>query len=118
MKPKKSQHPGTIIAKQLHDAHLTMKDLAFLLEKSYGIVYAVVRGRRTISLDFAQKCSIIFGVPPETYLHAQIDYDLSNHPLRQKFEESMNNKYFKELPAFQAAKSNRKKKCGRKWVND
>jgi len=118
MTPKKTKHPGALIAKHLNDANLTMIDLAFLLEKSYGIVYAVVRGERAISLDFAQKCAVIFGVPPQTYLHAQTNYNLSNNRLDPVFKKNIEQRYFKELPRFQALKSNRNKTCGRKWTND
>src|SRR5277367_4296063 len=118
MKPKKTAHPGAIIAQQLTETNLTMKDLAFLLDKSYAIVHAMVRGHRPMTIDFAQRCALIFGVSPHVYLNAQNEYDLGNFPISVKDENKIKVRYFKELPRFQARKSNRKKNCGRKWVDD
>jgi addiction module HigA family antidote len=117
MKPKKNSHPGIIITQQMKDADMTMKDLAFLLEKSYHIVHAVVRGNRPISIDFAQRCALIFGVSPQLYLNAQNDYDLGNFPISRSTRNKIEERYFKEYQAFKANKSTHKLKCGRKWVN-
>ena len=105
MKPKKiPHHPGSIIAKQMLEAKFTIPDLAFLIGKSYGIVYAVLRYSRPISLDFAQRCALIFGVTPQFYLNAQTDYNLSLSPLKSTVEPEIKNRYFKEFPALKAKK--------------
>lgn len=118
MKPKKIPHPGEIIARQMKEAKINIPDLAFLIGKSYQIVYAVLRYSRPISLDFAQRCALIFGVTPQFYLNAKAEYNLSLSPLKSTVENEIKNRYFKEFPALKAKKSIYKKRCGRKWVRE
>lgn len=115
MTPKKYKHPGLIVAQQMKEHNLTIRDLAFLLGKGYQIVYGVIRGNRPISIDFAHRCAIVFSVSPLMYLNAQNEYNLGDFPLSARDRDKIMNRYFKELPEFQAKKSVHQKKCGRKW---
>lgn len=116
MKPKKIERPGAIICKQMIEAAFTMGEFATLLDKKYGAVYAILRGsdNRKLSLDFAQKCAVIFGVTPETYLHQQVAYDLAKYPLSPYYKKNIHEKW-KEIERLKGLKN--KKKAGRQWKN-
>lgn len=115
MKTKKINRPGERIYQQMVEAGLTVRDLAFLLGKTYTVVYYTVRGRanRRITLDFAQKCAVIFDQDPAVYLELQVEHDLCNHPIDAEFKKQLQNR-IKELVFLKKTKN--KRHAGRKWI--
>lgn len=116
MKTKKIERPGDLIYRQMREADLTVRDLAFLLGKSYHVVYYALRGRndRPITLEFAQKCAVIFNADPSLYLEIQVEQDLLKNPLDPSFKKLLPKKY-KELVAMKQV-GNNKRRAGRKWT--
>ena len=111
----KTNRPGKIIHKQMLEAGLTIKELAYLIDKSYAVVYYIVRGRenRLMTLDFAQRCAAFFGVDPRDYLYQQVDFELERSPLSHDYKKSLA-KRWKEL---QKIKATHKIEGGRKWTD-
>jgi plasmid maintenance system antidote protein VapI len=113
----KTNYPGKIIYKQMIEAGLTIKELAYLIDKSYAVVYYIVRSRqnRLMTLDFAQRCAVIFGVDPSLYLYDQIDFELENNPLPKICKKNIINrrKYLQKIKSKQ-----NKPHGGRKWTID
>lgn len=117
MKTKKINRPGELIYQQMINANLSVRDLAFLLDKTYGVVYYTLRGRenRSISIDFAQKCAVIFKCEPKIYLDLQTEYELERTSLDPKFKKLLA-KRLKELALIKKQQIN-KRHAGRKWKN-
>lgn len=112
-----SIQPGDILYAQMKEAGLTVKELAYLVDKSYGIVYAILRGYdgRKITPEMAQKFAIIFDDTPLTYMHQQAACDLDEAPLPLHYKIQLEQK-MKDLEKLRREKM--KRGCGevgRKW---
>lgn len=113
MNPKPIR-PSDILYNQMRNAKLSVKELAYLLDESYGIVYAMVRGydKRKLRLDFAQKCAFIFKCDPTIYFAAEIVANLLENPLDPNYES----KLAQLMLDLKKSKLKKKiKKGGRRW---
>lgn len=113
----KTNRPGKIIHQQMIEAGLSVHDLAYLMDKSYAVVYYIVRARedRLMTLDFAQRCAAVFDVDPRIYLHQQADFEVEKNPLDADYKKSLR-KRWKELEKIKALSN--KHHGGRKWTSD
>ena len=77
MKMKNPPHPGEIVADNLAEFGVTVKDAAEALGVTRQQLHKVISGRSSITPEMAVRLEKAIGSTADTWLRMQIDYDLA-----------------------------------------
>ena len=77
MKMKNPPHPGEIVADNLAELGVTVKDAAEALGVTRQQLHKVISGRSGITPEMAVRLEKAIGSTADTWLRMQIDYDLA-----------------------------------------
>lgn len=70
-------HPGRILAEDLHDAGISMNQLAKAIQVPMNRISAIVNGLRGITGDTAVRLARYWGTSPEYWMNLQSSYELA-----------------------------------------
>jgi len=70
-------HPGEILAEDLHDAGISLNELARALRVPMNRISAIVNGNRAITADTAMRLARYFGTSARYWMNLQTAYDLA-----------------------------------------
>ena len=68
-------HPGETIKEVLEETHMSQEELAIRTEYSAKHVSEVVRGKKDISSEFANRLEYALGIPAHFWMARQRKYD-------------------------------------------
>ena len=77
MKMKNPPHPGELVADNLVELGVTIKDAAEALGVTRQQLHKVISGRSGITPEMAVRLEKAIGSTADTWLRMQIDYDLA-----------------------------------------
>jgi len=77
MKMKSPPHPGELVADNLVELGVTIKDAAGALGVTRQQLHKVISGRSGITPEMAVRLEKAIGSTADTWLRMQIDYDLA-----------------------------------------
>ena len=70
-------HPGQILAEDLHDAGISMNQLAKAIQVPMNRISAIVNGQRSITGDTAVRLARYWGTTPQYWMNLQSSYELA-----------------------------------------
>ncbi|MBA2481962.1 MAG: HigA family addiction module antidote protein [Planctomycetes bacterium] len=78
-KPKTDhpEHPGRVVKRRLKLLGISTKTLAAAVHLSQRRIAKILKGRRSLSADYALRLARYLGTAPREWLSAQLDWDLA-----------------------------------------
>lgn len=76
-------HPGETLAEALEARALTQRELAAAMGRPPALISEIIRGRRGITADTAVQLERALGLPAQSWLNLQTQYDLVGARHRQ-----------------------------------
>ncbi len=77
-------HPGLHVARELHERHMTQRELALQMRRPARLVTEIVNGRKAVTADTALDLEKALEIEALQWLNMQSLYDLSVARLRRQ----------------------------------
>ena len=77
-------HVGVILKEHLEALALTQKELCARIEVSTTIINELIKGKRNMNANLANKLAGVFGLPAKYWMGIQADYDLAKESIEVK----------------------------------
>lgn len=81
-------HPGEVLADELEARDMTQRELAEKVQVSAAMISAVVKGKKSISLQLALHLENSLAIPAEFWLNLQRQYDqtVAYHKMKREMQ--------------------------------
>ncbi len=82
--PFEATHPGILIRDELEARNITQKSLAQAIDVKPSYLNEIIKGKRSITADFAILLEQILDIPAEYWLRFQSQYDIDKARIKEK----------------------------------
>jgi len=104
-------HPGEYLIDQLDARELKQREFANEVGMAYSQLNEIIKGKRSITAEFAMTLEAILGIDKRYWLNLQMNYDLTKISLDEKFQKKTSLlKRWSKLKEYAAVKYFRKLK--------
>ncbi|NHB67958.1 HigA family addiction module antitoxin [Perlabentimonas gracilis] len=87
--PFEATHPGTVLLDELAAREISQKDFANQIAVSPTYLNEVIKGKRSISVDFALLLEKSLGIDADYWMRFQTQYDIDQARLKAKNVERL-----------------------------
>lgn len=85
LSPFYQTHPGEVLKDEVEARGMSQKTLAENMGMSYKVLNDILNERRPVSVDSAMLFEAALGIPAQTLLGLQIEYDIARHKKDKSF---------------------------------